>query len=135
MLLSHRRQRLVAAMFASVALAAASARPLLACDAVNAATPTAAEAAPRTAQAPAHAHHAIAIDVGATSVAPDATVPTPMHVPACDHVIGCAVVAIAAAPSVPVLPAHVATAPTRAFVSLIDAPVRAIEPPPPRTQA
>src|SRR5690348_1467492 len=101
-----RRPRLIASFLASVALMAAVARPLLACDAARAAS------APAHANAHAHAHahgHHAAHEVSSDTERPDPHAP---HAPACDHVIGCAVVAIAAGTSVFVRQEQGAAAPS-----------------------
>jgi hypothetical protein len=112
------RRGLVAAL-AVVALLGATARPVLACEMARAEA-SAAVGAPAV---DAHAHHAVPSEPDAP-VAPAAA--------GCDHLVSCAVMVAAIAPTIALGPTSLPSAAGRWVVEHHDAPVRALEPPPPR---
>lgn len=125
--------RRVAALLAALALVSVTARPVLACDMGHEdhrVTVTVEAADP-------HAHHAMAGDAAGPEVADDVgtagpegtSVPT---APACDHVVGCAVMVLSANQGIASAPVTVMDAASRATDADVDAPAPAVEPPPPR---
>lgn len=128
----RRLLRALASLLATVALASAAARPVMACEMGMPVVP-AADVAHDAAAGP-HAHHVMPAAAGpgaAPSEAVPAGAPAPA-MPACDHLVGCAVMVVASAPMVETVPVVVPEAAPRWTASQPDAPVRALEPPPPR---
>lgn len=115
--LVSRLRRIVTASLAVVALLSATARPVLACEMGRSAHP-AEHPASHAAEHPA--------DHG-PSHAPDAPQPV-----ACDHLVGCTVMVVAAAPTIVITAVGTPDTTPRTVAAAIDSPVRALEPPPPR---
>lgn len=124
--------RALASLLAAVALASAAVQPVMACEM---GLPGAERVAESSAHDP-HAHHAMPVtsDPVDASLTPDAAPATPAApaMPACDHLVGCAVMVVASAPTVTVVPVTVPEAAPRWTAAHLDAPVLALEPPPPR---
>jgi hypothetical protein len=108
-----RLRRCVAALLAVVALMSATARPVLACEMGRAEHPAQHPAGHPADHGPAHE--------------PDA----PRSV-ACDHLVGCTVMVVAAAPTIVITAVGTPDTAPRTVAAAIDSPVRALEPPPPR---
>ncbi len=115
----RRITRALASLLAVVALSSAAARPVMACEMGTPAAPNA--------EVPVHdvhAHHGMPAQDSQSKRGPQA--------PACDHLVGCAVMVVASAPTVTVVPVTVPEAAPRWVAAHLDAPVMALEPPPPR---
>lgn len=123
-----RTRRSIAARFAPllavVALLSAIARPVLACEMGRAEHHPASHASVDHAAAHSPAH--------TPAHTPDHTTPHTPRPPACDHLVGCAVMVVATTPSIVLGPVDAPSAAPREIVSVNDSPVLAVEPPPPR---
>jgi hypothetical protein len=131
-----RLRRGFAGLLASVALLSAAARPLLACEMLSASDSTG-PAETAAAAADPHAHHRMATwsDAATQSAEDDASPASPSNrgaPSACDHLINCTVMVVAASPSEAAAPTALPDAAPQWEATRHDAPKRAIEPPPPR---
>lgn len=128
----RRHTRALASLLAVVALSSAAVQPVMACEMALPGVPSVAEAPGHDP----HAHHAMPVSATAADVATtDGAVPqdpSAPTMPACDHLVGCAVMVVASAPTVTVVPVAVPEAAPRWTAAHVNAPVMALEPPPPR---
>lgn len=129
--------RRAAALLASLALLAVPARGVLACD-MGAMAPTAAVtgASESTGGSDAHAHHHAPAPRAAASpeAEPHATGGSPEvpSVPHCDHLVGCAPIAFSTGAVLVAAESEVAAPELPSDARAVTAPVRALEPPPPK---
>jgi hypothetical protein len=131
MLLRSRLLRPLTALIATVALLTAAARPVLACDMVMAEADRDATSALSVESVDPHAHHGVVPDGPARADADAPSAPDP-SVPACDHVVGCTVMVLASRPTIALAPITPMDAAPRTTAADVDAPIPAVEPPPPR---
>lgn len=129
--------RRAAALLASLALLAVPARGVLACDMDGALTTvTALGVAGVTGGSDAHAHHrAEAAHMTAspeTDRVPEGGNPEAPTVPQCDHLVGCAPIAFSACALLVAAESEVAAPELPSDARAVTAPVRALEPPPPK---
>lgn len=128
--LLHRR---LAALLAAVALVSVTARPVLACDMGHEGH----RATEQVEAADPHAHHGPVADAPGPDAADDGRAAGPQGTsaptsPACDHVVGCAVMVLSTNQGIAGTPVTVLDAAPRTTDAGVDAPAPAVEPPPPR---
>ena len=128
--------RRLAAFLASIALVSVMVRPVLACDMGH--QGQAVSASPESADP--HAHHGMVSDESVPNEKVDPVDPIDPRAPSapspaglgCDHVVGCAVMALSSTQTVVMTPITMRDAAPRTTDAALDAPMRALEPPPPR---
>ena len=129
--------RRAAALLASLALLAVPARGVLACD--MAAMPSAAgisQPAEVSGEAGAHQHHHMDASATAASSAdergPRDGNPEAPALPHCDHLVGCSPIAFSTGAVLVATESEIAAPEPPSDTRAVDAPVRALEPPPPK---